>query len=75
MASLEKWPFRSLSDLHSLFGWAEYAVLASTLLVSVAIGAYFAWRGQRSTAEYLSASRQMSLFPMTMSLACRFDSF
>ncbi len=73
-STADKWPFSGLSDLHSLFGWEEYSVLASVLLVSVSIGAYFAWRGQRSTAEYLSASRQMSLFPTTLSLACSFIS-
>ena len=69
--SSAKWTFESLSDLHDLFGWEEYLVLASVLLISVLIGLYWAWKGQRTTSEYLTASRQMTLFPMTMSLACR----
>ncbi len=65
------WTFSSLEDLHNLFGWQEYLVLASTLLASVLIGAFFAWKGQNSTNEYLSASKEMGLFSVTMSLACR----
>lgn len=69
--SAKNWTFTSLSNLHDLFQWEEYVVLSSVLLLSVLIGVYFAWRGQKSTDEYLNASKQMTLFPMTMSLACR----
>ena len=48
--------------------------MASTLLCSVLIGLVFAWRGQNSTREYLLASKQMSVFPTTMSIACSFIS-
>ena len=68
------WNFNSLSELHGQFGWEEYVVLASTLLISALIGVYWAWKGQNSTAEFLMASKQMTLFPMTMSLACSFIS-
>ena len=34
-------------------------------------GVYFAYKGQKSTSEFLMASRQMTLFPTTMSLSCR----
>ena len=68
-----KWAFSVLGDLHALFGWEEYLVLSILLLVSLAIGGYFAWRGQRSTSEFLMASKEMTLFPMTMSLACRYE--
>ena len=56
------------------FGWEEYLVLSSTLIISALIGVFFAWRGQHSTSEYLLASKQMSLFPTTMSIACSFIS-
>ena len=71
MADNSVWSFSSLSELHDRFGWEEYLVLTSTLVISVLIGIYFAWRGQRTTSEFLMASKQMTLFPMTMSLACR----
>ena len=56
------------------FGWEEYLVLSFTLLISALIGVFFAWRGQTTTSEYLLASKQMSLFPTTMSIACSFIS-
>ena len=56
------------------FGWEDYLVLAFTLLCSALIGVLFAWRGQTSTAEYLLANKQMSVFPTTMSIACSFIS-
>ena len=56
------------------FGWEEYLVLSSTLAISALIGVFFALRGQHSTSEYLLASKQMSLFPTTMSIACSFIS-
>lgn len=56
------------------FGWEEYIVLASTLLFSALIGVFFAWRGQKSTQEYLLANKQMGMFPTTMSIACSFIS-
>ena len=67
-----EWTFSSLAELHSKFGWEEYLVLATTLLISAAIGIYFAVKGQNTTSEFLMASNQMTLFPTTMSLACRF---
>ena len=39
MASPETiWNFSSLSELHDRFGWEEYLVLTSVLLISVLIG-------------------------------------
>ena len=68
--------FVALYDLPFVveFGWEEYLVLSSTLIISALIGVFFAWRGQHSTSEYLLASKQMSLFPTTMSIACSFIS-
>ena len=66
------WSFSNLSELHQKFGWEEYVVLFSTLLISVLIGVYWAYKGQNTTSEFLMASKQMTLFPTTMSLACRY---
>jgi len=71
---MTSWDFSTLAELQALFGYVDYAVLVFVLALSVLIGAVFAWRGQRSTADYLTASGEMSLFPMTMSLACSFIS-
>ena len=68
------WNFKNLAELHDKFGWEEYLVLAITLLISALIGIYWAWKGQNSTSEFLMASKQMTLFPTTMSLACSFIS-
>ncbi len=69
-----EWSFSSLSELHSKFGWEEYTVLAATLLISALIGIYFACKGQNNTSEFLLASKQMTLLPTTLSLACSFIS-
>ena len=66
-----EWTFSTLAELHAKFGWEEYVVLATTLLISAMIGIYFAVKGQNTTSEFLMASNQMTLFPTTMSLACR----
>jgi len=44
------------------------------LLISAAIGVFFWWRGQKSTEEYLMASRSMGTIPMTLSLVASFMS-
>ena len=56
------------------FGVANYAVFGAMLLVSAAIGVFFWWRGQKSTEEYLMASRSMGTIPMTLSLVASFMS-
>ena len=38
------------------------------------IGVFFWWRGQKSTEEYLMASRSMGTIPMTLSLVASFMS-
>ncbi len=68
-----EWTFSSLAELHEKFGWEEYVVLAAILAISALIGVYWAYRGQNSTSEFLMASKQMTLFPTTMSLACRYE--
>jgi hypothetical protein len=72
--SSSSWGFSTLDELQGFFGLADYAVLVIVLLLSVLIGVIFAWRGQRSTDDYLTASGDMSMFPMTLSLACSFIS-
>ena len=58
----------SKEELIENFGWEEYLVLSLMLLVSTLIGIYFAWKGQRSNAEYLLGGRRMGVFPVSMSL-------
>jgi hypothetical protein len=70
-AAKMSWTFSNLSELHDKFGWEEYVVLASVLLISALIGVYWAYKGQNTTSEFLMASKQMTLFPTTMSLTCR----
>jgi len=61
-------------ELIPFFGVANYAVFGAMLLVSAAIGVFFWWRGQKSTEEYLMASRSMGTIPMTLSLVASFMS-
>jgi len=61
-------------ELIPFFGVANYAVFGAMLLVSAGIGVFFWWRGQKSTEEYLMASRSMGTIPMTLSLVASFMS-
>ena len=58
----------SKSELVEKFGWEEYLILSLMLLVSTVIGVYFAWKGQKSNAEYLLGGKRMGVLPMSMSL-------
>lgn len=63
-------------DYKDKFGAPEYAVFASVLLLSAAIGIYHAFFGpkQNTTDEYLLGGRQMSVLPVALSLLCSFVS-
>jgi len=61
-------------ELIDKFGAVNYVVFALMLLVSAGIGVYFWWKGQKSTEEFLMASRSMGTLPMTMSLVASFMS-
>ena len=52
-----------------LFGWVDYLLFGLTLLASLLIGIYHAWRGSNSTSEYLLGGKMMGVFPVAMSLA------
>lgn len=60
------------AESHQLFfGWVDYLLFALTLLVSLLIGVYHAWRSNNSTSEYLMGGKSMGIFPIAMSLAAR----
>uniref|UniRef100_A0A915J7H4 Sodium-dependent multivitamin transporter n=1 Tax=Romanomermis culicivorax TaxID=13658 RepID=A0A915J7H4_ROMCU len=52
----------------------DYVVFSITLLASTAVGFYYAFRGdrQRTNREFLMADRNMSVFPVSMSLLASF---
>lgn len=58
------------------FGVWDYAVLVIVLLVSAGIGVYYRFSGgkQKTTAEYLLADRNMSIWPVSFSLMASFMS-
>ncbi|XP_037516388.1 sodium-coupled monocarboxylate transporter 2 isoform X2 [Rhipicephalus sanguineus] len=49
---------------------ADYCVLVAVLGVSSLIGVYFAWKDRRSTnkKDFFGGSRQLQMFPVTMSM-------
>jgi len=56
------------------FGWADYLIFTLTLVLSLLIGVYFAWRGAASsTSEYLLGGKSMGIFPIAMSFAARYQ--
>ena len=64
----------SKEELIPKFGVVNYVVFAAMLFVSAVIGAYFWWRGQKNTEEFLMAGRSMGTFPMCLSLIASFMS-
>ncbi|XP_028427127.1 sodium-coupled monocarboxylate transporter 1 [Perca flavescens] len=65
---------------HSLvagsFVVADYVVFAVMLLVSAAVGVYYAWvdRGQRSSGDFLMGGRRLTALPVSLSLTASFMS-
>lgn len=55
---------------------ADYAVFAVMLLVSAAVGVYFAWmdRGQASLGDFLMGGRRLTALPVSLSLTASFMS-
>jgi len=63
-----------VQDLASLFKWPEYCVFVAVLVISMGIGVFYGFfdKKNRTHEEFLMASRSMSVFPVTLSLICRF---
>ncbi|KAF7667565.1 hypothetical protein LDENG_00057160 [Lucifuga dentata] len=55
---------------------ADYVVFAFMLVVSAAIGVYYAWvdRGQRSSQDFLMGGRRLTAVPVSLSLTASFMS-
>jgi len=60
--------------LKKQFYWSNYAVLVFTVGISILIGVYFAYKGQKTNDEYLMANRSMSVWPIALSLVVSFMS-
>ncbi|XP_049870014.1 putative sodium-dependent multivitamin transporter isoform X2 [Pectinophora gossypiella] len=60
----------------TVFGIWDYVIMAATMVASVAIGLYFRFTGgkQKTNEEYLLADRNMSIFPVAVSLMASFMS-
>ena len=61
---------------NQVFHVADYLVFGATMLLSIAIGIYHAFAGdrQRTTSEYLMGGRKMKFFPVAISLMVSFES-
>lgn len=55
---------------------ADYVVFAFMLMVSAAVGVYYAWadRGQRSSGDFLMGGRRLTALPVSLSLTASFMS-
>lgn len=56
------------------FQWADYLIFVLTLVISAAIGIWYAWKDKRkqNTSEFLLGGREMTLLPVTLSLMASF---
>ena len=57
-----------------IFMWLDYTIFVATVLLSLAIGLYQAFTSRRrlTTDEYLMGNRNMSMFPVAVSLTVSF---
>ena len=62
--------------MNERFSAFDYAVFALMLLVSAGIGFYFAWkeRNKKNVNEILLGGRNLSIFPVAMSIMASFTS-
>lgn len=60
----------------SSFVAGDYVVFAVMLMVSAAVGVYYAWadRGQRSSGDFLTGGRRLTALPVSLSLTASFMS-
>lgn len=58
------------------FAVADYVVFALMLVVSAAVGFYYAWtdRSQRSSGDFLTGGRRLTALPVSLSLTASFMS-
>lgn len=58
------------------FQAADYVVFAVMLMISAAVGVYFAWtdRGQSSSGDFLTGGRRLTALPVSLSLTASFMS-
>ncbi|XP_059148788.1 sodium-coupled monocarboxylate transporter 1-like [Physella acuta] len=56
------------------FSVADYIVFSATLLISAAIGIFYAIKGQTSTKQFLMADRSMKYLPIALSVLASFFS-
>ncbi|CAG4992572.1 unnamed protein product [Parnassius apollo] len=68
--------FNLIKMEQTVFGLWDYIIMAATMIASVAIGLYFRFSGgkQKTNEEYLMADRNMSIFPVAVSLMASFMS-
>ena len=57
---------------HIHFSIWDYAVFIGALVLSMAIGIYHAFKGNKTTSDFLMASRSMSQIPVAMSLTATY---
>ena len=56
------------------FDWPDYLIFSLTLVSTLLIGIYHAYKGAgSSTTNYLLGGKTMSVFPVAMSLASRLN--
>ncbi|XP_045535023.1 putative sodium-dependent multivitamin transporter [Papilio machaon] len=60
----------------SVFKPVDYAIMTASVVISIVIGLYFRFSGgkQKTNEEYLLANRNMSIFPIAISLMASFMS-
>ncbi|CAG7817002.1 unnamed protein product, partial [Allacma fusca] len=68
--------YLNVENLSKRFEWPEYLVFGSVLVASAGIGIFYGCFGtkQKTNEEFLMGNRNMSAFPVALSLLCSFIS-
>ena len=57
---------------HIYFSVWDYGVFIGALVISMAIGVYHAFKGNKTTSDFLMASRSMSPIPVALSVTATY---
>ena len=66
--------FRMSSSSHDYFHWLDYVIFLMLLLISCGTGIYYAVKNKKGKEEYLFGNRNMSWFPVALSLVVSYTS-
>ena len=50
------------------FHWVDYLIFAASLFLSMAVGIFSSWSGNKTTEDYLTGSKKLHFIPVSLSI-------